>query len=856
MKKLNVSLVFLTLLFSMIISFPVEYAATGDVTLVNWDEGPVTATSGTFGKFTLENTIRTDVDIDNSYTYSDFFQLRHHTTDEVPGGVNEAYLNLTQNYEYISEITLYTRFNFKAEVGSYSRHFHNYIYFANDSGNFFYIRVYGYHKWNPQAGAFKLYIDGDGAEQELLDIEEYHPTIDNWHTDTDIQYKIVISHVTSNLMNVSIYNLTGEYLNGLQVATLQAYDWESFSQIKLVGENDIVYAYGDYLDTFIDDIIISTTGTTADEEGTQEKPVGYETDEPTCGILGYTPITEKSFQVFNLFGIIPIWYADAPIPYLDVEYPYYVDRTIKYVDLYVVGDQYNLVSSDLNSYSLYINGINCGYADAWISTGGGNYLLRWTGAVDLTDEKPLFEFKSTESFVDANYGEYYWYPAIMVGDCGLKTGLYHNINLWGNNEFNGILFKYITGGVEYPASVYMKYSYYEDAPLPSYDESTYKDTITTDKSIYYSNQEPIYIDGTVDDTGASVHIYNTDTDIEIIDYGFPQTVYTSDFHYVLHLNALGNYNATVERGGVITNDTYFEVLTTESNYSIHTFPCPSTIEQTVRINYTFNDPDGYDGRIVVSTTPYYNSSDVLDFWLISSSASEKHIYYGAFSTEGSYYFLMLRYNTVSGGYQFVSSWPHTVETEGYKTNIITFKYNPLILANTHTQTIYYEHSHMGSNNIWLKVDSNYVKCLKGSSSGEYNYNVITAKVYNVSIVLKDIENGDTVLTWKLFTASEYDPADYGGGKPPSILPDVDATLGYILGLLLTMFCLLAPLIVTKGLQSNASLPPLVYVFSGGIGLAVSTAIGWFPAWIIAFISIIGIIVTIILYIKGGSNGGA
>jgi hypothetical protein len=94
------------------------------------------------------------------------------------------------------------------------------------------------------------------------------------------------------------------------------------------------------------------------------------------------------------------------------------------------------------------------------------------------------------------------------------------------------------------------------------------------------------------------------------------------------------------------------------------------------------------------------------------------------------------------------------------------------------------------------------------------------------------------------------PTNTGG-----ILPKIDSTLGFIVGLIVTLFCLLIPFIIGKALNTSSNPPALVFAFTGGLGIAVSVVLGFFPVWVIPFMCIIGIIIVAIVYLMGKRDGG-
>ena len=838
----NINFIIIMLMIStLVFSFSTDNVegAEGEVTLVNWDEGPVTAINGTFGKFTLKNTIRTDVDIDNSYTYSDFFQLRHYTTDEVSNEIiNEAYLNLTQNYEYISEITLYTRFNFKDEVGLNSRHFHNYIYFANDSGNFFCIKVDGCYEYKdypePKVKTFKLYIDGDGAEQELLDIEEYHPTSDNWDTDTDIQYKIVISHVTSNLMNVSIYNLTGEYLNGLQVATLQAYDWKSFSQIKLVGNGFYADTGGSYLDTFIDDIIISTTGTTADEGSDEDEIQDYiERDAYRCTSLDRT-------------SIVPFRFDQYEDRYLDIGfYGIVADYRVKAVELYVATEQLSIISNTLSDYDLMINGIPAGSPDYFIKVSNDMYKIRWMTGVSLNNENPIFQFKSSESHSQSGYSiddgtyttlNYNWYLPFVEYDYTpslFGTGIHNTDALYGNEIVNNAIdFIYMRNGA--PVNAMMCFYYDEITPITPSDRNDY---IDTDKLTYSDTDENINIFGTNSDlSGTTLHIYNTDTDAEMTFYGLPYVVNVIDFNYNVKLLLAGNYNTTLERGGLVVANADFTITNNITDYWMATEPNPSDDMDNVILHYMFNHSNtSADVKIVLSSSQYLTDTYAyIEQWYKPSVILDNDyhdITNIVINQEGLYYFIMAVETQVGENTYWtpVNVYEHVVKEKQYENSIDIL--TPEITLNTDGYgyaSVEYIHNHLGSENIFLYLNGIETVSVKDYSFGIHTFKVSKAGYYNVSLVFIEDDGDIVTLDYGLFEAigEGVIPDDI---KPIQLIPT--EYYPYVIMIIIGLFAVMPMGIMATLGTASIFLEP-VFI---SLGVALCIMLGLLELWFVLFI---------------------
>lgn len=91
----------------------------------------------------------------------------------------------------------------------------------------------------------------------------------------------------------------------------------------------------------------------------------------------------------------------------------------------------------------------------------------------------------------------------------------------------------------------------------------------------------------------------------------------------------------------------------------------------------------------------------------------------------------------------------------------------------------------------------------------------------------------------------------------TILPPLDPVLGAIAGLIITMFCIISPMIILKGLKASQNLPAVTYALTGSLGIIISVLLGMFPFWVLPFILIVGIIILLMQYVinNRGQNGG-
>jgi uncharacterized membrane protein len=57
------------------------------------------------------------------------------------------------------------------------------------------------------------------------------------------------------------------------------------------------------------------------------------------------------------------------------------------------------------------------------------------------------------------------------------------------------------------------------------------------------------------------------------------------------------------------------------------------------------------------------------------------------------------------------------------------------------------------------------------------------------------------------------------------------------------------------LHLDISIHPVIYAFTGGLGIAISTVLGLFPTWLPFFVIACGIIIIIVFFLRGNGGGG-
>jgi hypothetical protein len=87
-----------------------------------------------------------------------------------------------------------------------------------------------------------------------------------------------------------------------------------------------------------------------------------------------------------------------------------------------------------------------------------------------------------------------------------------------------------------------------------------------------------------------------------------------------------------------------------------------------------------------------------------------------------------------------------------------------------------------------------------------------------------------------------------------ILPVLEQPIASIIGMIITLFCLMMPFMFARGLGIKQSIHPVIYGFSGSMGIAVCVILGLFPTWIPFFLVATGIIIIVVVYLYKHTGG--
>lgn len=416
-KKIIIIFSILMLIFTFFVS-PVQ-SASGIVTLADWDDVASGLSHGTSGLIEFDEVTGASFQtINTNYVSSpNSFKVGF------AGAATLGYWNLTGNFSYIGQINLSAYYEM---LGGFSD---LYIEFINNGTTVIKLNI---------DHDEKIYYYKVGVGYTLI----YDGAVNT-------RYYIVVTHITTNQFNYSVYNASFDLVGSDEGSGNSAGDYTTFDSVYFNSNTETGTLY-------FDNLIISTTvvgeGGYADLSGYNSICSGGEGSYSAP----YWQIIHK-----NIFG----WTTsiDTFFPqYLEHEFPFYWTGTINAVDIPISNEQYNYVSGNVADYYMYINGVPFGNPIAIIPSGSGEYLLRWysTAGITLINEKPLFSVKCDQTYTVG--GEtYYWYGIGItyspIGDTkGHNTLSYFMDTFHNGNNLNAEISMcyYFTGTSELTSDPY------------------------------------------------------------------------------------------------------------------------------------------------------------------------------------------------------------------------------------------------------------------------------------------------------------------------------------------------------------------------------------------------------------------
>ena len=516
----------------------------------------------------------------------------------------------------------------------------------------------------------------------------------------------------------------------------------------------------------------------------------------------------------------------------------------------------------LTNYGMYIDGEYVGNPECTERYDERSYFLVWNLSsynIRLENQTPIFEFYHD---IDINVHSFAWYLEVLdlfefVGPPAVSSiaFFYSTDKIDGTISTNPTIQlnchpNWILYYSETSSSVNPEYendiALLDSSQLPLSTHSTWNIPFTyAHKTIFFD----VYVDTiekyklyVYDNNGAltgSTQYYPKDMLLYHGIYGF--TPYTE-----------GNYTVHLKNGATTVVSRKFNVTSLDEYFSLWTYPNPSKTQSTVTLGVYSSQPNLYNNYKIgiftkISDVTSLDKADdtiTIPYFINNYYYTETFIplNYGTafirlFASNGTIYF------PVTGVYQ------HFIQGETVFNRIWTSLLDNNNIGYINEEFLIYYTFNVPLVDAQIFWDDQPIKQVSfGSNKFSFSYHEIGT--YSLSMKAR-ANNTWTLVPGCQITISLIEKEQDGS---TDVLPKIGDQLGYIVGLIITMFCMLAPLLIAHGLHANVSIPALAYALCGGVGVAVSTGLGFFPFWILAFIVIIGILIVVVKYVFNSGSG--
>jgi len=787
------------------------------------------------------------------YGTGDNFVINSH--DEYGSGTQTLYfdsstdegygwINLSSNYSYIDSVTFII----------------DWVH-SDNSANGLTFQLYD-DDFN--VCEFRLYSNTNKVEYYDV-VEEWtaiSPT-NSFPTGYTYYLKLVISHVSGNTMNYSLYNYSNddEFLYGVDGYSHVTSTWTNFKNIHIM-KDSVAPADDSY---YLDDIVIDTTPQSG--------------EDPSGGETGYNYIGNEEF----------IYYISSESGYISsyTEFKYHVPVTADFhvLDIYLHLGLISVFKTFLEAggyenIEACLNNNSLGTADQFFTTGiaQNTYHTFTTGSegtpayigvlrfefntVTLTNEQPIISIYLPTEILDA-FNVKFFTGGIGNDLDGDGIALYKshgNAGYYCNKIFNGI-----------DRNADICYNLYYDSFTPPTVES-FSDTDhisvygyispeheTYNIPYYYKYQNVIItytISTLVPDT--YLHVYREGTKLD--EQGYPIRLDEYGRSYGFIPSETGFYNASLYRSGERILNASFYVIENPFNYWIWTSPNPSINRNQYWIGYKYYNENGYEGLLAI-----YN--DLGDFNTGITSAKQTFILESNETVNFSYLpssdqQYMQIYVNRSGILQPVgSSHLHLCINQFYENGEIYAGYDPVkvsietpILQIISEETLGFFQNLYGFHSfLFSEVRITINDYPKFDVSTEQNFSFLffpESTGLKIAKLQVRINNTWVELDRCYYNVTQVGPIEEEGNFL-DLFENLDPIIKAIAGTFIILFFTLLPILITLGYKGSiSSIPPLVYLITSGVGITFAVALGLVSIWVPFFIIALGIIVTILFYIRG------
>ncbi len=551
---------------------------------------------------------------------------------------------------------------------------------------------------------------------------------------------------------------------------------------------------------------------------------------------------DKSIGLYGLNEDLSVTISSSTsIKYL--WYYYRINRNMNVTKVYlqVHKDMYD-AGLPLSNYQMKINGQGVFYANRWLEVDTDSYALVWENFNVNISAETYIMFKAEQPYYSHNGYYQYWYVDVMTSEVNnddfLQFRFLTDDALWNSFSSNWNVFP-STGNDDLlikPYDLLLMMCIEEGLPVSIHD--WYTDSLCVEPStVHVNNTVSITYFLKPESLGYSSYIYIDKSGTIVEKIKLPNDLQSGCYWYTP--TSSGTYTVNLSVNDInVSSDSF--IASGYDSYSIYTIPNPSHVGETFTVFYVYPSTEHY-GRIV-----FINSDDetVKTFIIDKNSVGNLDVVNGL--PEGLYTVklqLFINNNT----FVDMDTNIHCIGY-GYSNYISVDKYSITVGQKV---TIYATHNHLGQP-VFIKYGNKYKYV---GDKNEYFFDNIfyESGVFSISLVLRTCNNEFILAKTLDLIVGTGVPS----GETNPIFPVIEQPLASIVGMIITLFCLIAPFLVAKGLHIKQQLHPIIYAFSGGMGVAISVILNLFPSWLPFFIIAIGIIVIVLTYFVNnrGSGGG-
>jgi len=844
MKKIALIMI-LIFLFADIIAVNTVSSASGTVLVTDWDEFLVGDTSGTNSYFSWGkvgsgedfNIIGSAEPTGNRYLEI----IQHSSTDEAKECNGYFNLSGTSANGFMLDTKVSASYS-SADGRAYAEYS-----FKNTSGTTVVKIKDEAHATAGTTGTYIQYEDYTGSYQSLYsgdNNEEYYISW-TYYTDNIIQYKVY----NDSLVTLVTVNDTGlisgaEYTDETQFdcsnCTIYGYTSKWGASKKVLNFEYYIYE-SDFYET-------SEYGDVSDYESLCEGGKG-----------AYLQINNNK--------------------YVENRYDIPVSLSIKAVDLYVDTYQHSSISSEKTDYTLEVNGVPCGNPTYYFDDGIG-YTLRWYGlSITLTEEKPLFEFKSNS---DDNNNQY-WRIAVNTEGGEFK---YHNSDaLFGNAIYDGgNRFSFGLGMCFYYDSLVESSLDFDDdihavpSGITSFDEYT-SITFQYTVSEYYNTYIQLFYDSDDDDTPDTR--YNGQG---YGGYGLNVKTFAGTCNFVPYDEHDGEWSIHIVRVGSNVSTFNFTVTnlsqSTDYNGQIWTYPTNTKVNEQFNIGWLYNKTyfDNYNGIIIYSNQPNLDG----ELWIVKDGIKTDNEDGMSYSIpwQGIHYIFLCVKEGVND-YVIVDTTIQYVGVNTYTNWITTDKdhyeleFTPRSsIAKAYVQ-VGYSHMFIGGDVYVMVSNSSMTPYYVGNTpQGELEYEFPFAGIYTFKLIYYLEDGSYEVLDSKTITVGdeyiELEDEDESNVYDFAFLIDewMNDDSQLILGIAIILIFCLIPMFVSYNLsqqtgisgftsmfKTKTEIDSVIIIIFAICGFAISVYLELFAIWLLVlFVLVFTGIIALVVASKIGGNG--